>query len=67
MLNHRSASLKKMLENYLIRDLFGEHVDRLVIDDNVFHNRIIEQFTGRSPDLIPLVELYKEDSPIFDA
>ncbi len=55
------------LENYLIRDLFGEHVDRLVIDDNVFHNRIIEQLQDVSPDLIPLVELYKEDSPIFDA
>lgn len=55
------------LENYLIRDLFGEHVDRLVIDDKSFHNRIIDQLSDVSSDLISSVELYKEDSPIFDA
>ncbi|MDD4310847.1 MAG: ribonuclease E/G, partial [Candidatus Cloacimonetes bacterium] len=31
------------LENYLIRDLFGEHVDRLVIDDKAFDKSIISQ------------------------
>jgi ribonuclease G len=55
------------LENYLIRDLFGEHVDRLVIDDKAFHKNIISQLESISPDLIPSVQLYKEDSPIFDA
>ncbi|MDI3503861.1 MAG: ribonuclease [Candidatus Cloacimonadota bacterium] len=55
------------LENYLIRDLFGEHVDRLVIDDKAFYKNIISQLDSISPDLIPSVELYKEDSPIFDA
>ncbi|MDD3523194.1 MAG: Rne/Rng family ribonuclease [Candidatus Cloacimonadaceae bacterium] len=55
------------LENYLIRDLFGEHVDRLVIDDKGFYKSIISQLEDISADLIPSVELYKEDSPIFDA
>lgn len=55
------------LENYLIRDLFGEHVDRLVVDEKVFYKRIISYLEDISPDLIPHVELYKEDSPIFDA
>ncbi|MCB5268106.1 MAG: Rne/Rng family ribonuclease, partial [Candidatus Cloacimonetes bacterium] len=55
------------LENYLIRDLFGEHVDRLVIDDKAFYKSIISQLEDISADLIPSVELYKEDSPIFDA
>ena len=55
------------LENYLIRDLFGEHVDRLVIDDKAFYKNIIEQLEDIGADLIPSVELYKEDSPIFDA
>mgnify|MGYP000960457271 CR=1 FL=1 len=55
------------LENYLIRDLFGEHVDRLVIDDKVFARNIISHLEDISPDLIEYVELYKEDSPIFDA
>lgn len=55
------------LENYLIRDLFGEHVDRLVIDDKAFYRRIISYLEDVSSELIPSVELYKEDSPIFDA
>lgn len=55
------------LENYLIRDLFGEHVDRLVIDDKAFYKNIISQLEDISPDLIPSVEHYHEDSPIFDA
>ncbi|GAB1468772.1 ribonuclease G [Candidatus Cloacimonadota bacterium] len=55
------------LENYLIRDLFGEHVDRLVIDDKAFAKSIISQLEEISPDLIEHVEIYKEDSPIFDA
>ncbi len=55
------------LENYLIRDLFGDHVDRLVIDDKAFARKIIGQLEETSPDLIPNVEVYKEDSPIFDA
>ncbi len=55
------------LENYLIRDLFGENVDRLVIDDKAFARSIISHLEDFSPELIPSVEIYKEDSPIFDA
>ncbi|MCB5265405.1 MAG: Rne/Rng family ribonuclease [Candidatus Cloacimonetes bacterium] len=55
------------LANYLIRDLFNEHVDRLVIDDKDFYKSIIGQLEDISTDLIPSVELYKEASPIFDA
>ncbi|MDD2332155.1 MAG: ribonuclease E/G, partial [Candidatus Cloacimonetes bacterium] len=55
------------LENYLIRDLFGEHVDKLVIDDKAFAKRIISQLEDIAPELINRIEVYKEDSPIFDA
>lgn len=55
------------LENYLIRDLFGEHVDRLVVNDKHFYKSILGYLEEVSPDLISNVELYKEDSPIFDA
>ncbi len=55
------------LENYLIRDLFGEHVDRLVIDDKAFAKRIAAQLEDIAPELVNKVEVYKEDSPIFDA
>jgi ribonuclease G len=55
------------LENYLIRDLFGEHVDRLVIDDKAFAKQIVTQLEDLAPELVSKVEVYKEDSPIFDA
>jgi ribonuclease G len=55
------------LENYLIRDLFGDHVDRLVVDNKVFAKSITGQLEDISPDLISNIEVYKEDSPIFDA
>jgi ribonuclease G len=55
------------LENYLIRDLFGENVDRLVIDDKDFAKSIIHQLEDISPELIDNIEIYKEDTPIFDA
>jgi ribonuclease G len=55
------------LDNYLIRDLFGEHVDRLVIDDKAFARQIKAQLEDVAPELTNKVEIYKEDSPIFDA
>jgi len=55
------------LENYLIRDLFGEHVDKLVIDNKQFAKRIISQLEDSAPELVNRIEVYKEDSPIFDA
>ncbi|HRY83416.1 MAG TPA: Rne/Rng family ribonuclease [Candidatus Cloacimonadota bacterium] len=55
------------LENYLIRDLFGDEVDRLVVDNKAFARNIIGQLEDISPDLIDNVEVYLEDSPIFDA
>lgn len=55
------------LENYLIRDLFDDHVDRLVVNDKTFYKNLISQLNDVSPELIPHVELYKEASPIFDA
>ncbi len=55
------------LSNTLIRDLFSSEVDRLVVDDKQFRNRIIASVKEVSPDLVNRIELYKEDSPIFDA
>lgn len=55
------------LENYLIRDLFGEHVDKLVIDNKAFARRIVSQLEDIAPEMIKKIEIYKEDSPIFDA
>ncbi|RLC54247.1 MAG: ribonuclease E/G [Candidatus Cloacimonadota bacterium] len=51
----------------LIRDLFNSSIDRLVVDDKKLRARIISRLKPVTPELINRIELYKEDSPIFDA
>ena len=51
----------------LIRDLFSSSVDRLVIDDKLFYQRIIQKVKEYNPELCQRIELYNEDTPIFDA
>ncbi|MCD4796336.1 MAG: Rne/Rng family ribonuclease [Candidatus Cloacimonetes bacterium] len=51
----------------LIRDLFSSSVDRLVIDDKKIKNKIISRLKQITPELVERIELYQEDSPIFDA
>jgi ribonuclease G len=51
----------------LVRDLFGSYVDRLVVDDKKLKNRIISRLKSVSPDLVNRIELYTEDSPVFNA
>jgi len=51
----------------LIRDLFNSSIDRLIIDDKKIRRKIISNLKDVSPDLINRIELYQEDSPIFDA
>lgn len=51
----------------LIRDLFNSSIERLVIDDKKMRRKIIGNLKDVSPDLINRIELYQEDSPIFDA
>ena len=51
----------------LVRDLFSSKVDRLVVDDKSLQNSIVSRLQDVSPELIKRIELYNEDSPIFDA
>ncbi|MBW6516163.1 MAG: Rne/Rng family ribonuclease [Candidatus Cloacimonetes bacterium] len=51
----------------LIRDYFSSEVDRLVVDDKVFMKDLISELKDVAPDLVSRIELYEEDSPIFDA
>ncbi|MCD4828879.1 MAG: Rne/Rng family ribonuclease [Candidatus Cloacimonetes bacterium] len=55
------------LSNTLIRDLFSSKIDRLVVDDKQFRNRLVQSVREFLPDLANRIELYTEDSPIFDA
>ncbi len=51
----------------LIRDLFNEDVDRLIIDSKGEYRQIIAYLNSTSPELKDRIVLYDEEAPIFDA
>jgi len=51
----------------LIRDLFTEDVDELIIDSKDDHRDILNYLRSISPELRDRVKLYKGKQPIFDA
>lgn len=51
----------------LIRDLFHANVNRLVLDDKILRKKLISHLKDVSPERLERIELYQEDSPIFDA
>jgi ribonuclease G len=51
----------------LIRDLFTEDIDHLVLDSKGEYDEINAYLKTVSPDLCPRVEYYDKDTPIFDA
>ena len=50
----------------LVRDLFTEDVDELVIDDKDEHREVLNYLKAISPDLRDRVRAYKGREPIFD-
>ncbi|HLQ66074.1 MAG TPA: Rne/Rng family ribonuclease [Candidatus Limnocylindrales bacterium] len=50
----------------LIRDIFTEDVDQLVIDSAEEHKDILKYLATYAPELRPRVKLYKGEAPIFD-
>jgi len=50
-----------------IRDLMGQDVTRLVLDQHEEYDRIIEFVKTYFPKLLGKIELYEETEPIFDA
>ncbi len=51
----------------LIRDLFTEDIDRLVLDSKKDYDEIISYLQTVSPNLCSHVKLYSDSTPIFDA
>jgi ribonuclease G len=51
----------------VIRDLFTENVDRLVVDTKELYNDILVYLRGVSPELRSRAEYYRDRVPIFDA
>lgn len=51
----------------LIRDIFSDHFDRLLVDDEAEYDQILEYVESISPELSERIELYDEEVPIFDS
>src|SRR5437016_12604785 len=50
----------------IIRDLFSDKVDSLLVDSRMLHNEIVQYLKQIEPDLIERVKLYETETPLFD-
>src|SRR5437764_7574351 len=50
----------------IIRDLFSDKVDSLLVDSKMLHNEIVQYLKQIEPDLIERVKLYEAETPLFD-
>ena len=51
----------------VVRDIFSEHFERAVVDDPKQHQRLVSFFSRTAPELVELVELWEESTPLFEA
>jgi len=50
----------------VVRDIFSEHFERAIVDDEQQHQRLVSFFTRTAPELVDRVELWEEDAPLFE-
>jgi ribonuclease G len=60
---HRDMSLT----TGLIRDVFSDRFDRLIVDDAGEYERILDYVESISPELADRIELYEDETPIYDS
>ncbi len=48
------------------RDIFSEQFERAIVDDPKQHHRLESFFTRTAPELLPRLELYKGEQPLFE-
>jgi ribonuclease G len=52
----------------VVRDIFSEHFERAIVDDEQQHHRLVSFFARTAPELVERVELWDEpDRPLFEA
>jgi ribonuclease G len=51
----------------VVRDIFSADFERAVVDDPKQHHRLLSFFSRTAPELVEQVELWEEDTPLFDA
>jgi ribonuclease G len=50
----------------VVRDVFSEHFERAIVDDEQQHQRLVSFFTRTAPELVDRVELWTEEAPLFE-
>src|SRR5215217_5832742 len=51
----------------VVRDIFSAHFERAIVDDPKQHQRLVSFFTRTAPELVDRVELWEEDTNLFEA
>src|SRR5215217_4434269 len=52
----------------VVRDIFSEHFERAVVDDEKQHHRLVSFFARPAPELVARVELWEDaEQPLFEA
>ncbi len=51
----------------VVRDIFSEHFERAIVDDEQQHRRLVSFFARTAPELVERVELWEEAEPLLDA
>lgn len=50
----------------VVRDVFSEHFERAIVDDQKQYQRLVSFFTRTAPELVDRVELWEEDASLFE-
>ena len=51
----------------VVRDIYSSEFERAIVDDPKQHHRLVSFFSRTAPDLVEHVDLWEEDTPLFDA
>jgi len=50
----------------VIRDLFSDKLDALIVDNSQVHGEIVQYVKSVDPDLMSRIRLYQDSTPLFD-
>jgi ribonuclease G len=51
----------------VVRDIFSGDFERAIVDDPKQHHRLVSFFSRTAPELVDRVELWEEETPLFEA
>src|SRR3954449_14878 len=50
----------------VVRDIFSEHFEKAIVDDEQQHHRLVSFFSRTAPELVDRVELHQGRKPLFE-